>query len=572
MRPDSWTEAVVVTSGRNYAQAGFCAHAGVPQFQPVTAANPSDPFFLYSTFPSGMYWINGCFQRAGITTVAVQRLLPILCSLMSLWFWFEFVRGTCGARIAALATVLMLTSFAFLGYADSLAYHAYTLFTVLLALVCFEKVIQSGATIRAGWVAAFSGSILATALLSHEYHFFLAIYFAGRLLVWGGLRKLGYLIIVIVPLLIAMAVQQWQRRTIIAEMPAGSVSGGAAPWADIYRRTIGFSSTIDTPPGLTLSGYPLWLAHRYFDLFGLPVIAVVFLFALIFWRRPGGTAMRGKLSPAGLCGLLLLAGSGWWLVMMQHTSVHAHTIRLGLMGYSLLLALGASHAWITWRSGTGVTRVVGAILTLAIIFVQADGLYAFGRNMVAEKYWDARERSDFGASESRALGKLKEMVPSDAIILTNHPRLAPMRLWSERPVYNGSMAFFPPGDAEHGRRFLEMSLLHLRELHSGELPRFYYVFWIYPSATFQDALRENELLRILMTGGPEFGSDGGVRSFLSLQSAIARGESSETFCPIRGVIPEAGILVFDFGPAVPVAMREWGKNPPPTLPEFGPAR
>ncbi|HUN81309.1 MAG TPA: hypothetical protein VMV81_07335, partial [Phycisphaerae bacterium] len=186
--------------------------------------------------------------------------------------------------------------------------------------------------------------------------------------------------------------------------------------------------------------------------------------------------------------------------------------------------------------------------------------------------WDSRERSDFGASESRQLSRLRELVPVDAVILTNQTRLAPMRLWSERPVYNGSMAFFPPGDSEHGRRFLEMSLLHLRQLHGGEIPRLCYVYSIFPYATFQDALRGDELLRILMTGGPDFGSDGGVRSFLSLQAAIAHGESNETFCPIRGVIPEAGILVFDFGPAVPVALREWGRNPPPTLREFGPAR
>ncbi|MHC4674044.1 MAG: hypothetical protein ACYTBZ_16285, partial [Planctomycetota bacterium] len=76
VRPDSWSDANVIVSGRNYDRVGIWENYGAAQHQVVTEQHPSDPFFLYNKYPVGSNIINGLWHKIGVTSVRVFRLLP----------------------------------------------------------------------------------------------------------------------------------------------------------------------------------------------------------------------------------------------------------------------------------------------------------------------------------------------------------------------------------------------------------------------------------------------------------------------------------------------------------------
>ncbi len=575
MRSDSWSDANVVVGGRNAAKMGFFALYGASQIQPVTDANPSDPFFIYTQYPPGSTLINDALQVAGYAGDAVFRLPPAMCSLASLVVWFVFYRRFAGEPIAIVATIVMATSYGFLGYADNLHFHAYALLTSSLAMLFYVIAMEPARKRRWPWFGLAGLFMFLTAAFTWEYHFFMVLFIALYAFVFPCPVRKPWLALLALPLFVELGLQNLQRDLALGAVERVAVEGeeaGGGFLSDLYRRTLGFEVAVDTPRGITLGDYPWWLLLRYYKFYGVPALAAaVIVLMLLMLRGRAPWNVRAWPGAEKLLVVLLIAGTGWWLVMMQHTSVHRHIMRHGLPGYALLVALVWVRAWQTaWSARFPLpARIVAPLLGAILLYPQIEGLVYDYHIHSEPKYYNrrGRERGGAGLPEMWRFAPLREIVPEGGVILTNHGRLPPMRLWSRRPVYGA--AFAPsPRNQRDARYQVEMAFNHLRDLYDDALPPLYYVY----------AVRGREPLRhpwlwFLLTG-EQRPRQPAQAQLIEPATALRRGWDTGTaptsYCPI--VARSDYLLVFDMTPAIPRLRELWSDYGYPTLAEFGAPR
>ena len=570
----SWSDANVIVSGRNYAREGLGAHWGAAQHQVVTDRNPPDPFFIYTRYPVGSNLINGLWQIAGVQTVAVFRWLPIGCSLVAVVLWFGLYRRIVGRGPATLAAMTMALSYGFLAYADNLHSHGYAMLTSVAAMRCYLRAMGPAEPRRLPWFLFAALLMFLTAWFTWEYHLWMVLFIALYGLLFKCPVRRPYLILLAVPLLAAFALQTAQRRLALAEVETAAVDQDEEQRGflhDAFRRSLGFETSHDTPRGLTLSGYPKFLLLRYYKFYGLPAVAALAMIVLLLMPdRQAPWRLGNWPDQAKLTVVLFVAGMGWWLVMMQHTAVHPHTMRHHLPAYALLMALVWLRCWKTIRSAAFrlPVRVTAALLMLVLCYPQIEGLVCVLRLHYQDNYRATRDRGTVGAGESLGLSPLRGVIPPGAVILTDYGRPPPMRLWSQRPVYTGGSRKYPRDGRDNARMTLELQFSHLRALYDDNLPPLYYVYHLRarnPRAVFQ----ASSLLRFLLLGSTDKGEQAWERGRPILAEARRATRSDESFCPLVAWTQVGGFMVFQLDPAIPVMHRWWASKKPPTLQEFG---
>jgi hypothetical protein len=588
-RPDSWSDANVVVSGRNYAREGLLKHWGAAQHQVITEQNPEDPYFRYTQYPVASNLINGLWQCAGITSDRAYRSIPAACSLAGLLVWFALYRRAAGLGVATVAFCAMAFSFSFLAYADNLHFHAYAMFTSAVTAWGYLQALASARRWRWVWLALLAVAMFLTAWFTWEYHLWMVLFIGAHTLLCQPALRRRYIPLLLLPLVVALVLQNVQRRLAFADVRLADAHEPRSGFLDdMYRRTVAFKEAVDTPPGLTLPGYPVFLAGRYAKFYGLPALgALALTVCLLVRERRALWRVREWSAENRLLVVLLVAGAGWWLVMLQHTAVHPHTMRQGLSGYALLVALAGVHCWRTARSREAhrVARGAAVLLGLTLLVPQLDGLWSAWlihhpdwQDPPLPRYYDSvRERGDAGSPEVARMGALAELVPPGGVILTNQGRLPPMRLWSQRPVYAGGLTEYRPNAADEGRLMVELSFNHLRELYQGALPPLYYVDaqgCRYAQARgAQGALaivHADPLLRLFLTGQGRNDPAQEQRGAQYLVQAATTGRCRESFCPIVG--QSDYLLVFDLRPVVPLLEKMWSHQGAPSLRQYGPPR
>ena len=429
VRTDSWSDANVLISGQNYAHEGLFSRWGAAQHQLITDQNPPDLFFLYNRYPVGPNLINGLWQSAGVKSPDVYRLLPTACSLLSVLLWFGVYKQIAGQTVAVVAAVTMALSYGFLAYADNLHFHAYAMLTSVAAMRCYLRAVHPDEHQRLRWFWLTGLWMFATAWLTWEYHLWMVLFIAVYALLFKCPVRRPYLALLGLPLLIALALQTAQQHLAFAEVPAEAdqeeiQAGGFLE--SVYERTLGFDKAADTPRGLTLAGYPRFLLLRYYMFYGLPAFAALAMLLMLLMRdRRRPWKVRDWPDETKLLVVLLCAGLGWWLVMLQHTAVHPHTMRHGLAGYALLMALVWVRCGKTIRSATfnPPARAAAAVLLIVLCYPQFEGLICNLRMHYQDQYRDDRQRARAGFAEARQMSPLGTIVPPGAVILTNHNRL-----------------------------------------------------------------------------------------------------------------------------------------------------
>jgi hypothetical protein len=570
IRPDSWSDANVVVAGRNYARTGLLAHGGAAQHQVITDQNPSDPCFLYTRYPILSSLVNGLWQRIGIQSPRVHRLLPALCSLTAVLVWFGIFARFSGPVIASVACMVMATCYAFLAYADNLFFHGYALLALAGGVWVYLRAMEPDEHHRLRWFGLAALLMFVMALFTWEYHLFAVIFIALYAFAFASPVRRGYLALLALPLVVALGLQVAQRRAALdgnehVTSPAGAA--GTSFLDDIYRRTLGFSRSSDSPPGLTLVSYPLFVAGNFFKVYGVPALAAAaMLLAVLIQDRSRAWRRLDSAEALKLLLILVAAGAGWWLVMLQHTAVHPHVMRHALPAYALLMALTAVRAVAVLRSARygPLARVAAALLLSALLYSQLEGLICNLRMHLSENFVDARGRSDSGVQEGQWFAQLERAVPSGAVILTNHNRLPLMRLWSRRPVYSGFLFALP----HNKRASLELTFNHLRDLYRAQLPPLYYVHLIW-EPDIQREFASEALLRLMLTGSMGSGESEWQQARIVLEDVQAHGRTARSFCPVVAQI--GPLLCFQIDRAVPLMHRDFDPFGFPSLQEFGPA-
>jgi len=603
VRMDSWSDANVVVSGRNYARMGLFSNYGAPQHQVVTDTNPNDPFFVYTRYPVAANLINGLWQIAGVTSVRAFRALPAACSILAVLAWFRVYARFIGRAVAALAAMIFATSFGFLSYADNLHFHGYAMLTTAGAVLAFVRAMDADRLGRRRWLALCTACVFVGALFTWEYHLWLLVFFALYSILFrsarqtdiGGspadaqplgantifapavrpeaLRSMRYAFWMTLPLLLAFALLALQRRAASPATGVGGFSDAASGFLqDLYRRTIGFASATDRAEIGDQLAYPFQLALNFYLFYGVPLVAAAAVTTMLILAdlRPR-KGPRGLTPGTRLLLALIAAGCAWWMVMMQHTSVHLHVLRHAVPAYALLLAMCWQRCWRILRGDDIplITRMAAIALMLALAYPHFEGSWCNIRLHFQRDFTDDRRREEARRDEGPVLAGIRELVPHGGVILTNHNRIPPMRLWSERPVYAATLMRYPPDDQANGRQVLEMIFNHLRELYHESLPPLYYVYapWI---ADLETAFERDGILQLLLIGGePKQPDSWRARARPALTEAMEAGRSDQSFCPILG--HTGTMIVFHLGPAVPDLMKAFGSKPPPRLEDLGPA-
>jgi hypothetical protein len=372
------------------------------------------------------------------------------------------------------------------------------------------------------------------------------------------------------PLAAALSLQTVQRRLAFASVYAQGVDDEqeSSFLDDALRRSIGFDSAIDTPPGLTLSGYPAYFLMRFYKFYGLPFVALVamLLAMLMRDRRPPWRVAEWPVETR-LVVVLLAAGAGWWLVMMQHTAVHPHVMRHALPGYSLLMALMWVRCWRTATSGefNGLARIAAAVLIPVLLYPHIEGLVWDLRLHYTENPKDTRQRGQSSSNEIRWFARLEQVIPPGAVILTNHARPPIMRLWSRRPVYLAIRYRYPGSE----QSMMASGFNHLRELYNEKLPPLYYVYRV-RGRRLRQAFTDDPYLRFFVRGRTESDETAWQEVATIVKQARKQGGNDQSFCPIVGAFGD--LICFSIDPAVPALRWELGGLGFPTLREFGPPR
>lgn len=593
VRLDSWADSNVIVSGRNYVRTGLRANSGVPQHQTITDTNPSDPFFLYTNYPMAPNWINGLWQMAGVTSHRAYRSLPAVCSMLGVLVWFGLFRRFAGPPTAVLAALTMATSYAYLALADALHFHAYGFLLVALVVRCVVHALAPETRHRARWLLLAAVLNFALAWFTWEYHIGVIVFVLAYSLLFACPIRRVYLGLLIVPFLMAFALQAAQEGHVTriieqAGMARGDAGAGLRVFLrHLHRRALGFDYSIDTPEGLTLRNYPLWVFLRFYRFYGLPIgAAAAMAVLLLLYLRRGRQAGRGSDAAIRFLLVLIAASPGWWMVMLQHTSVHPHTMRHALPAYSLLMAMVWMLCWraIRFRETGLIGQAAARLLLVVLLYPQVEGLVCNLRMHWGADFTDERQRTDIGREPFRENARLRELVPPGAVILTDS-LLPPMRVASERPVYCGTASYrYPPNDPARSRALLEMRLNHLRQLYHDRLPPLYFAHDTAGMRIEQASARDPfaRFAWFLMTGDKTLVT--GDRSLMtgvwkpSLRTTVSavvkdldvQGRSEQSLCPVQKV--GRMLLLFQMDPAVPALRELYDRNGFPTLREFGPSR
>jgi hypothetical protein len=562
VRPDSWSEAEVIISGINYAAHGFWTHAALPQHQ-ITP--PDDPYFLYANYPVLSNLVYGLLHRLGADAGGLFRVPAIAASVLALWLWYRLVARIVDRATGAAAAVALATSFGFLAYADNIHQQAYGVAPQFGAFLCFVVGVAPQTQQRRRWLAGCAACLLLLGLITVELHLWMLIALAGYTVLFGAAVRRRRLLLLALPLCVGVALQ-WVQVRVGSPVPAAERPGFAAT---LYRRSIGFDAAADTPydaSGRKLSpaSYPGFMAQRFRDFYLLPVWAVPLLLAF-GWASAASLRTRSAASPRSwppqmkLLVIVLAAGLGWMVTMMQQSAVHPASMRQLLAFYALLLGV----LWVQAvrlaadRQRSRVLRLTAVLVALGTLAPHARASWA-GARMHLDHGYHHDLLQEPGWQESVDFAPLRALPPG-RIILTNHNRLPLIRYWSRHPAYLAPNSL-APGSGER-RNWLELTLNHLRGLYGDDLPRLIYMYRVVPNTAsgVAAALGADPLLRALTAG-----------AFAPLSSPQERDRAAAAFagerasaCPtlLRG----SDWVAFDMTPVLPQLLAVVSRYPIPRL-------
>jgi len=561
IRPVASSEANVLIAGQNYAREGLLAHYGISRIAVVGECDPSDPIGLYNHYPVGAMWINGVWRRIGITTERVFRVLPAGCSIAAVVLWFGLYRRVAGPTAAAVASIAMATSYGFLAFADHLFVGPYAVLTSVAAMRCFLRAMDRHEQRRVRWFVLTGLLMFVTSCFTWECHLWMVLFIASYAMLFACPVRRPYLALLALPLLATLALQVAQRRLAFTE--GWTAVGGLAAQDrgflhDFRRRTIGADAVGGAPPHGPLADYPWcvrypWLLMwRFTEFFGLPAPAAMAMLLLLLMRdRRAPWRVRDWPDEARLAVVLLISGSGWWLVMIQHTTIHRHVMHHALPAYALLMALVWIRCWKTARSGAFRfgARITAGVLAIVLCYPQIDGLVSILRTHWQNDFVDGRGGGCVARNELQCLSRLGEVIPSEGAIVTNYRMPQLMALWTQRLLWDAA-GLQPLGSCHDARLGLQRWSDRQRTLRGGKPATLYYVHAV-RAGDWQAACADDPLLGFLLAGDRLARAAPGRIALDAFQDGWTTGRSDQSYCPI--VARVCDMLVFRLDPVTGLA-------------------
>jgi hypothetical protein len=298
---DPWSDCNVQASGGHFAREGFFALA----FTPIVDIAPfTERSLQYTHYPPLPDIVNGVQQSLfGPLDLAQYRILADILSLLSLVFFFRFIRRLYGPTVAAWAIPLMTTSLLWLQYADTIHHVPLYNFFGFLALDKLSQwlVEPRRRTLVIGGVAA-----AVCAFASYDYVFFLPVMVVAS--VW----------------LLGKRLRDRDTWPVLCALVAGLVGSflfksalvvwAVGPVEFLHDLLFQFHERATSKASMSYSaGMHLVAFGRVWRFFGPVLLVALALMLHALWRRRRGEP--AFLSPAPL--LLLAAGLPFCVIFSQ---------------------------------------------------------------------------------------------------------------------------------------------------------------------------------------------------------------------------------------------------------------
>lgn len=370
---DPWSDGNAITSGRYFAEDGFVATG----MTPILDVGPLDENSLrYTHYPPLPDLVNGA-QRAlfGPMTIPQFRILADLLSILSLVFFYRFVRRLVAPGVADYAVALVGTNFLWLQYADTLHHVPLYTATGYFALDQVGLWLED-AKRRRLWAVAIAVTLCA--LASYDFIFYLpimtavAIWLGGRRLRERALRPLLAVVVggLAAAVVIKFALIAWSVGPVhlVHDLIFQFEERATAKHATAYKSGL----------------WPIVLARmsRFFT--PLVFVLIVALLWSAWKRRTTGTA------PLPLTPLAFLAGGLPFCVLFTQLLVEQFHPTLQLVPF---YAVGAATVIVALRQhARRGLRVAGVALFVLLLGWQAREVARFPKVLVTE-----RELAEVGA-------------------------------------------------------------------------------------------------------------------------------------------------------------------------------
>jgi hypothetical protein len=565
VRTDSWTEATVIVSARNVAANGWAKYHGASPQQIDRPPFKSDSFYYYTRYPLGGYYVNWAFYKLGAKTLGALRWPVTLLSLTSLILWYVFLCRFVGRWAALASTLFMGTAYGFLDFADNV-HHAYGNVLPIGVMLSFAAALRYGGRKRIGLLAAAWLLLFINSCMSWEWYLWSQIFFWGYAVLLGvPFKKRWLMVFALAPLLVVGSLSLMREEALGPHGAHGILN-------DFLRRTIRLEDTIDTPRDVTLANYPLHIARRFQQFYGMG-LGSVWLLALA-WGLVFGGLRRSVMQPHPAFRLIILfflCGISWWCVMIQHTAVHPGNMRHALLFYSLVIGLSVTGALSLlfglkqrlWMRAAGLAVLAFVLWSHGARTYQNIRLH-LDRNYPVPNGWDE------GWSESANLSDLARKLPADAILLTNISRMPLLRYWTGLPAYPGTFSPYPFNryKAVPGARYrVELTINHLRELYGAHLPRVLYVYFFLRAPA--RAYMVDPMLRKMIDGEWKLhpDTDHAAHAEQVIRQIAARG-GGQAYYPV--IAAGFNWLCFDISTMFDNLPQEFLRLGPPTRADYGP--
>ena len=398
-RGSVFDDAYVLLAADHFAEDGFLRCAFLPVVQPGPLADPPD---WYTHQPPGPYIVAGVERKLGVASVQGLRTLPVVLTVLSLAFLYALTERLFGGPLALAATLFAATTPALLYWADALDSYSYDAFFLAATMFCWIRAVTSeGRTQRRfavlAWLGAFGQSLFSFMFIPFTQVFIWGSAFA---LGWRG-RKRRLLLFLAAPV-VGVGLHFAQN--------AVALGGAGAAFDDFRGAFLQRTVEADTADRyLRLAEYPLRLVDRveHWYLHPVALLALFLLAARLLAESDGREAARRFVR---MSLVLAVAGSVWWIVFAEHSWIHHVTIRqyLPLVAWVLGGALVGLVRLARRKDALAGVRAAAALLVVLVVGWQAARFVTYAAAQ--------REAGDFAAP----LAPVKAMLPSDAVVLTNH--------------------------------------------------------------------------------------------------------------------------------------------------------
>ena len=390
-----WSQAA-----HNFLRAGLGTTAGVPAafyFGPL----PIPPEGYYVHHPALLALsIAASFRVFGEHEWAA-RLVPVLCSLLSLACLWRLVAEARGVRAAACCVALFAALPMELHYGQMVNFEPCTLLALLIGLLGQREWEATGARgARALMVAGYVGAMWTSWL---GYFFVLA--FAGQFLTTGRRARMGLLLIVLALLSGLLFLLQ-----IRCANPAAWSNLAGAFWLRLGHHA-STGEAIHFKPWAVAVGRSL-LVH-------LPAPFLLLAMggaALLGRRREGGAAWLGRVA------LVFFVMNALYVILFRNASyIHNYASFYFILPVAICggVALDAAAAWMNERANAGPLRCAGSAAALFICIALGVTGWQGAAKLLGQAYVLETEQAE-PADLIPQLGRLmRDASPEDAEVLCN---------------------------------------------------------------------------------------------------------------------------------------------------------